>query len=642
MEGKRIAVFATGWGPEIIEKYIKGLREGFKDDKVDIYMFLNYAHSTNDTPFTKGELNIYNLPDMHDFDGAVVIGNGLDFPGVFDSLTRRCKEAGIPAVCTGREDKNGAYFVGSDNEIGARELYEHIIDVHECYDIVFMAGHKDNPDSNTRLKVLRECLEKRGYSLPEEKVSYTDWAPGKAADFVREWYNSGKKMPDAFVCANDILAMPVCDVLDRLGYGVPDDVIVTGYDNDFFSKIYDPVITSVDQCFDAIGCESAKILLKYMKGDSSRLEKRTLVPSRFVPAESCGCCTKMQSDKERRKACKEFFHNNSRISLFTGQLSVMEGRLLEGASVDAFCKNYESYLNDNKGSYEGESFHLLLEPSFEESIFDTSVACRTKGYSEVMNVVVSKENGVIKSGGSIERSRLIPYVSEEIAENRFFVFLPVHKKASNYGYVVFGDDMEKISDYNYMWSYVSRLSTILQLYRQRLAMNYLNGKLVEYSNTDPLTHVKNRGAYKEVEEKINGIIKSVPGYNFGIVMFDVNNLKKVNDELGHEAGDKYIVGASAFLCEIFSAGRVYRIGGDEFVCVLKDKELEEFDMLFEELKDKMAELQAQDIPLYKKYSIAAGMAVYDPKVDKLVSDVLKRADREMYANKIAMKAQRQQ
>ena len=55
--------------------------------------------------------------------------------------------------------------------------------------------------------------------------------------------------------------------------------------------------------------------------------------------------------------------------------------------------------------------------------------------------------------------------------------------------------------------------------------------------------------------------------NFLIGVFDINNLKAVNDSLGHEVGDDFIFEASRIICTAFRNSTIFRIGGDEFVSV---------------------------------------------------------------------------
>lgn len=635
MDRKKIAVFATGWGPEITKKYIEGLQDGFSKETLDIYLFLNYAHTTAQKDFVTGELNIYNLPDLKDFSGAVVIGNGLDFNGLFEQLVDRCLDAGIPTVCTGRQYGENAYYVGSDNRIGATKMYEHIINEHNCHNIAYIAGHKDNPDSNIRLEVLRECLARNGYSLPEENIKYTNWSLSIAADYINEWCKSGRKLPDAFVCANDILTIPVCDAMEILGYRVPDDVVVTGFDNDFASKVSNPAITSVDQRFDKVGIECAHIISDLMRGVER--DKVTLIASEFVPSESCGCIPRFSANDYRKKACVSFSHSNIQQSVFSTQLAIMESRLLEGTSIEDFGKNYAGYLEEYRQNFEGNTFYVMLEPSYQQSIYDSNAAFKTDNYSDKMQVAVAMDGDKIICDGQMDRHKLIPFVDENNKNNRFFIFLPLHNREMNYGYVVLGDAIEKLRDYNYINTYATRLSIILQLNKQRLSMNYMNEKLVEYSSTDPLTKVKNRTAYRERADKLSEIIENVSDFRFGLVMFDVNNLKMVNDEYGHEAGDQYIMGACQLIQTIFCKGPIYRIGGDEFVTVLKGEALNTYEDDLKRLSTEIEQLNNKNLKVYEKFSVAAGAAVYDPSIDKSVQDVFNRADSAMYLHKAQMK-----
>lgn len=87
--------------------------------------------------------------------------------------------------------------------------------------------------------------------------------------------------------------------------------------------------------------------------------------------------------------------------------------------------------------------------------------------------------------------------------------------------------------------------------------------------TDPLTGVKSKQAYIEDEEKLNKKIRSGLVKELGVVVFDINDLKSVNDNLGHDTGDIYIYTASMLISEFFENSPVYRIGGDEFAVILE-------------------------------------------------------------------------
>lgn len=157
------------------------------------------------------------------------------------------------------------------------------------------------------------------------------------------------------------------------------------------------------------------------------------------------------------------------------------------------------------------------------------------------------------------------------------------------------------------------------------------------TETDVLTHVKNRTAFETRLGDLQHKMQFADKPSFAFAVFDVNNLKRINDTLGHEAGDNYIVNSCRMICKTFKKSAVYRIGGDEFVVVMENDDYENREILLKSLKEEMAELATKDLPIYEKISIASGMAVYNPESDFHISEVFSRADAAMYENKASMK-----
>ena len=96
------------------------------------------------------------------------------------------------------------------------------------------------------------------------------------------------------------------------------------------------------------------------------------------------------------------------------------------------------------------------------------------------------------------------------------------------------------------------------------------------AHRDGLTGVGNKSAFMDMEAELNQAIADGTA-DFSVVVFDVNKLKVANDVFGHMAGDKLLSTASGFLLSFFGAQNVYRIGGDEFVVVLKGKDYDTQD-----------------------------------------------------------------
>ena len=157
---------------------------------------------------------------------------------------------------------------------------------------------------------------------------------------------------------------------------------------------------------------------------------------------------------------------------------------------------------------------------------------------------------------------------------------------------------------------------------------------------DALTHVKNKAWYDKTEIRVNeDISKGIA--RFGIIMIDLNNLKKINDNYGHEHGNDYIFGACHQICITYDHSPVFRIGGDEFVVLLENRDYENREKLLEELKIAFKLFMEDDSrEPWEKYSAAIGMAVFDKDKDSSMNDVFKRADKLMYEDKMESKAAR--
>ena len=156
----------------------------------------------------------------------------------------------------------------------------------------------------------------------------------------------------------------------------------------------------------------------------------------------------------------------------------------------------------------------------------------------------------------------------------------------------------------------------------------------ELARRDELTGAKNKTAYHELEEAIQQTLENGVDYlAFAIAVCDLNDLKKINDTLGHKAGDEYIKSACKLICDIFAHSPVFRVGGDEFVVLLTERDYTDRENLISRLRKQVLENKAKgDGPV-----IATGIAEYQTEEDTKVSDVFERADSEMYENKKALK-----
>ena len=150
---------------------------------------------------------------------------------------------------------------------------------------------------------------------------------------------------------------------------------------------------------------------------------------------------------------------------------------------------------------------------------------------------------------------------------------------------------------------------------------------------DPLTGVKSKQAWTETLETMNRAVKEGQAPAFGVGVFDLNDLKKINDVQGHGAGDRYIREGCQRICDCFQHSPVYRIGGDEFAVILERTDFENRESLMAAFDRQMEENRRQGLVV-----VSGGTAAFEPGRDSSVQSVFERADARMHERKKQLKA----
>ena len=157
------------------------------------------------------------------------------------------------------------------------------------------------------------------------------------------------------------------------------------------------------------------------------------------------------------------------------------------------------------------------------------------------------------------------------------------------------------------------------------------------ANVDALTKVRNKRAYDETAARLSEGLRTGEIKDFGIAMIDLNDLKKINDNYGHDKGDIAIQRLCGMICAVFKHSPVFRLGGDEFAVVLEGHDLENVEALMRQLEKDIDRNRANEtLKPWERTSAAVGYARYSQ--GDSVESVFKRADKAMYARKTEMKA----
>ena len=155
--------------------------------------------------------------------------------------------------------------------------------------------------------------------------------------------------------------------------------------------------------------------------------------------------------------------------------------------------------------------------------------------------------------------------------------------------------------------------------------------LEKMAYTDLLTNVYNRNYCEKIMDEME--TEGRPGF---LVVLDLNELKYVNDNLGHQAGDELLVGFAQILQEVFPEECISRMGGDEFAVILSDKTEDVVKFHLQQLDKAIEKKNKQG----SRLSAAYGYAYYDGQEETVIRKVYREADKKMYACKKFMKGNR--
>ncbi len=623
---KKIAVFGNGWSIEYLRVVMGGIRKCAVENNVDVFSFINYSVNDASESINNGETNIFYLPDFEEFDGVILLSNTFHLQREFDYLREQILSKSIPAVSLEYE-LEGIDFMGTDNYSGMYELTKHLLEAHGVQRVLFVSGPKGNSESDCRRRAVADAMGDSGLSLQDDDIIFGNWNYFSAQEAIQQYLDGRTEIPDAIICANDVMAMGVCAFLEGKGIMVPEQVRVTGYDHLMAGVAFSPTIASVDRNWSDVGYLAVKHLLDKLAG--KKVIKHRLVKSKAAVAESCGCELCEGESRQRRIENRMSYHHMVDNVYFGGHLCDMAEVLSNVQTEEAFHRDLGKFWKKEHG-YEGDELYLCLNDNFFSSL-KKEERMEQVGYSSHMDMICGLKGGKTVRRKRFETRMLVPDYEEDSRYSHLYIFVPVYSKKECYGYAVFGNEVPMMYDYSLdVW--MRHLEQNLERVRQNIKLVEMNNKLSELSITDALTGIYNRLGCERLA--IPYLERCHREGKTGVLMFaDVNKMKIINDKYGHIQGDVALRTVAKVLCEVLPAGWIsLRYGGDEFLAVGECPGEEQMNALCERLLEALkAESERMKLPYTLKMGV--GFAVVKPDEQLCLADCLKKADESMYLMK---------
>lgn len=600
---KKIAVFICAISFSNQRRILDGILEEAQKYNTDVVVFTCQVNHSANTEDLRGAFSVMTLPEFQFFDGAIIMKNSILNEEIADKLIQKIQASNIPAVSIS-EEIDGMICIKNSNYQGQKSVVEHLIEVHQCKKIAYVSGILRTEEGRQRYQGYVDALESHRLKLEEKYIYQGDYIESSGRKAVHHFLRMGM-LPEAIVCANDGMAIGVVSELLNMGYRIPQDVIVTGFDNDEYSRFAVPSMTTVDQNQEMIGRNALKVLVI---GD----EEDTLlnIPSRLVIGDSCGC-------ENQNTFTAEELRTEYTTTMGTMKLAIdsIKNMSLELAGVDNLEDLYER-LKKYVVNTDMKAFYLCLDQSEDR-----------------LEIPMAYEGGSFGCYGSYEKGKVLPDQVWKTEKASFYIVTSLFYKDVNFGYIIQrGSHFAFVSDLAYSW--IVNVSNAMENIRKLDLMKQMVDKLNSMWMYDTLTNLYNRGGFFYMAQDLLVKFRNKQSKCF-LLFIDLDGLKAINDNLGHEYGDQYITSMAEVLRKTFFSKNTIcmRYGGDEFV-VLGEAESETQAKLAVEKIRENAQLYRQ-IEQNVQLKFSAGISVYQANEITDLSVLLEEADQKMYLEKKA-------
>ena len=633
---KKIALITDGWKRYVTYAWVQGYRRYASQYHLDtdLYVFQSFGNFNTDEGYNSGEYNITRLPDLRTFDGIILDLSNVSDASLKESFLARVRESGVPAISL-LEDLPGLYYSGLDNLTDFSILVEHLITEHGCRKLNYVGASPRNQENQKRLLAYRKTLEKHGILFEPERVIERSFEIKTGIRAFTE-FQQKDLLPEAFVCASDNIAVGVCLAAREAGFSIPEDFLVTGFDNEDKASYCNPRITTADFSKAEIMYHAMELLVDIWNGQTDR--RCTYTQAVHIFQESCRCVSECPPD--RGQYIIKRILSEARQSDMQNWMIDLNRFLLDCTSYTGLTSHMQMWLHEHQFGnlyllMNPDIFHLEkvdILPEIPDDIY------RCVGYPDKMTVVhpVSDTEAVMQL--SITDGHLLPDITRTGDQN-IFVFAPLHFREREVGYVVL-QNCDYLLDHQFLFKMLNSFRTALESLYNKLVLCKKNKQLSQLYIHDSLTGLYNRMAYENLALPLFQKYMQKKKH-LGILFVDADHLKYINDNFGHDMGNLAIRSIASAIHKSCPVGSVcMRYGGDEFVCVIPDFDLPRMHQLEKTILHALKEISdVSRFPFPLEASI--GSVIADDAVFSL-NDYINLADQKMYATKKARKAAREE
>ncbi|MBR6385427.1 MAG: GGDEF domain-containing protein [Ruminococcus sp.] len=628
---KAIAVVAADVSTDYMNRICVGISEQCRHLGYDLYNLFMSFNLDGGSTIQFGEENIFSLIKKDSVSGVIILMQSVANKEIINKIGDSVISQGIPIISIDSKLDFCDCIIAEDEKL-MEMMTDHFIEHHGCKKMICLTGFEGLPVSESRIVGYKNSLIKHGIEYDENLVIYGDFWKAAAEKLAKEFISGERPMPDAVICANDSMAISLCNTLIDGGVNVPEDILVSGYDGSRDAMENIPSITTICPENGSLGARAVLRLHKMITGEDG--EAVDMPRGGLVLAGSCGCSDGFNYVIKQREGYKvitdqyESYYNNSGMQEALSTVENLDNLINQLSNYMYLLRDMDSYtmcLNKEWDSFENSDESEYLRNGYPEKM-ETRM---------IYKVTEPEFDSVPHEYCSCD---VIPdSVRKYYEEPTTYYILPLHFMDRCFGYslFVFNDLRFMVSQLFSLWN--RNINIALEFLRVRTKLTMINQRITLSSIRDTLTGIYNRQGFKRYSESIFQKALTEKKKLF-ILMADLDMLKHINDNFGHVEGDNAISVCANGLNTCCENNEICaRIGGDEYSVIGAYDYTD--DIINGYIKYINNYFDRYNSSSGKKYSVGASLGYYcgyveDGRDFQYYMDI---ADKRMYENKFERK-----
>lgn len=621
---KTVAVLAPDIAIEYTQEALSGIREFFIDRNVDVVVAHTMLPEASYGEFSYQYWSTTEMLRTASIDGYIVL------TGSYMAMTSAERLSRLLDKYDGRPIVSMSIPISVENSvytsISCKKAYENVIEhlkkEHSCKRFAFIGALQTGSiEAKNRYDAFVAACEKNEISKDDIVVMDGKFTFQTGQSLIEEYFEKHNGFDfDALLAANDRMALGAIQGIKNHGYKVPEDVKVFGYDNSESAIMSNPPLSTISQEVFEHGKLVAELLYDKLCKEEVRIKTRMNVKP--VYRQSCGCTCDKKAETHKDAVSSVYSlkdYDNALMNIYH-----LLGNIQSVNCIDSFAEQFGNIMETME---EVEAMSVCLYDNTMSTAKDVPYEMGHR-----VNLVASWDKLKHETAKGTYKS-IDPHIQllpdgTFAKTSGFYLIHPIFYADTHYGYI-----LARFAGIDY-----TLYSLYLRIFSNAISQAFeYSGKVSENNNlslqslTDELTGVLNRRGFLNIASQTIDI--SVEKGMEGCVIFgDINGLKKINDNYGHEMGDRAIRAQARILKKAFKEHDVVgRLSGDEFAVVSVGMSLDEMDKYRESIETFTKEIcREEDFPF--ELSISVGAVEFDSD-KKDINRLLTLADEKQYKTK---------